>query len=217
MDVLQMIADLFTHADRFLVHVAQNYGVLIYITLFAIFFSETGLVFMAFLPGDSLLFVAGAVAAAGAMNVWILMPVVILGAILGNTLNFYIGVWLGRKIYDGSIGWIDQGALRRTHDFYDRHGGKTIVIARFVPVVRSFAPLVAGAAGMPAARFQLFSITGAVLWIVSLVGGGYLFGNIPVIRDNLSMILILGILAALGPISLAAGLRWWKLRRAARA
>jgi membrane-associated protein len=142
---------------------------------------------------------------------------VILGAILGNTLNFYIGVWLGRKIYDGSIGWIDQGALRRTHDFYDRHGGKTIVIARFVPVVRSFAPLVAGAAGMPVARFQLFSITGAVLWIVSLVGGGYLFGNIPVIRDNLSMILILGILAALGPISLAAGLRWWKLRRAARA
>jgi len=126
-------------------------------------------------------------------------------------------VWLGRKIYDGSIGWIDQGALRRTHDFYDKHGGKTIVIARFVPVVRSFAPLVAGAAGMPAARFQLFSIAGAVLWIVSLVGGGYLFGNIPVIRDNLSMILILGILAAAGPITLAAGLRWWKLRRTARA
>lgn len=217
MDVLQMIGDLFTHSDRFLVHVAQNYGALIYLTLFAIFFSETGLVFMAFLPGDSLLFVAGAVAAAGAMNVWILMPVVILGAILGNTLNFYIGVWLGRKIYDGSIGWIDQGALLRTHIFYEKHGGKTIVIARFVPVVRSFAPLVAGAAGMPAARFQLFSITGAVLWIVSLVGGGYLFANIPLVRDNLSMILILGILAALGPISLVALVRWWKLRRMARA
>lgn len=217
MEFLQMVMDLFVNADRFLINVATNYGVLIYLTLFAIFFSETGLVVMAFLPGDSLLFVAGAVAATGAMDVGILMAVVIVGAALGNTLNFYIGRWLGRKIYDGSIRWIDQAALKKTHDFYERHGGKTIVLARFIPIVRSFAPLVAGAAGMEMRRFQLYSISGAVLWIVSLVGGGYLFGNIPFIRDNLSLILIVGILAALGPISLAALVRWWKLRRAVRA
>ncbi len=217
MEFLQMVMDLFVNADRFLINVATNYGVLIYLTLFAIFFSETGLVVMAFLPGDSLLFVAGAVAATGAMDVGILMAVVIVGAALGNTLNFYIGRWLGRKIYDGSISWIDQAALKKTHDFYERHGGKTIVLARFIPIVRSFAPLVAGAAGMEMRRFQLYSISGAVLWIVSLVGGGYLFGNIPFIRDNLSLILIVGILAALGPISLAALVRWWKLRRAVRA
>ncbi|MEG0821441.1 MAG: VTT domain-containing protein [Burkholderiaceae bacterium] len=217
MEFLHMVMDLFVNADRFLINVATNYGALIYLTLFAIFFSETGLVVMAFLPGDSLLFVAGAVAATGAMDVGVLMAVVIIGASLGNTLNYYIGRWLGRKIYDGSIGWIDQAALKKTHDFYDRHGGKTIMLARFIPIVRSFAPLVAGAAGMPMQRFQFYSIAGAVLWIMSLVGGGYLFGNIPFIKQNLSLILVVGILAALGPISLAALVRWWKLRRAARA
>lgn len=217
MDFLQLVMELFTNADRFLINIAQNYGVLIYLTLFAIFFSETGLVVMAFLPGDSLLFVAGAVAATGAMNPLVLMLVVILGAVLGNTLNFYIGRWLGRKIYDGSIPWIDQTALQKTHDFYQRHGGKTIVLARFIPIVRSFAPLVAGAAGMPVRSFELYSIGGAVLWIVSLVGGGYLFGNIPFIKDNLSLILIVGILAALGPVTLGALWHWWKRRRTAAA
>lgn len=217
MDFLQLVMELFTNADRFLINIAQNYGVLIYLTLFAIFFSETGLVVMAFLPGDSLLFVAGAVAATGAMNPLVLMLVVILGAVLGNTLNFYIGRWLGRKIYDGSIPWIDQTALQKTHDFYERHGGKTIVLARFIPIVRSFAPLVAGAAGMPVRSFELYSIGGAVLWIVSLVGGGYLFGNIPFIKDNLSLILIVGILAALGPVTLGALWHWWKRRRTAAA
>lgn len=217
MEFLHMVMDLFVNADRFLINVATNYGALIYLTLFAIFFSETGLIVMAFLPGDSLLFVAGAVAATGAMDVGLLMTVVILGAALGNTLNYYIGRWLGRKIYDGSIGWIDQGALKKTHDFYDRHGGKTIMLARFIPVVRSFAPLVAGAAGMPMRRFQIYSIAGAVLWILSLVGGGYLFGNIPFIKQNLSLILVIGILAALGPITLAGLHRWWKMRRAVRA
>lgn len=217
MDFLQLVMELFTNADRFLINIAQNYGVLIYLTLFAIFFSETGLVVMAFLPGDSLLFVAGAVAATGAMNPLVLMLVVILGAVLGNTLNFYIGRWLGRKIYDGSIPWIDQTALQKTHDFYERHGGKTIVLARFIPVVRSFAPLVAGAAGMPVRSFEIYSIGGAVLWVVSLVGGGYLFGNIPFIKENLSLILIVGILAALGPVTLGGLWHWWKRRRAAAA
>lgn len=199
--------DLFTAMDQFLLAMAQKHGVWVYITLFAIFFSETGLVFMAFLPGDSLLFVAGAVAAGGYMDVYVLIALITIAAILGNTLNYLIGSWLGRKVYDGTIRWIDLAALLKTHDFYERHGGKTIVIARFVPVVRSFAPLVAGASGMDVRRFQLFNVAGALLWVVSLVGGGYLFGNVPIVRDNLGIILIVGIAAVLGPLALAALMR----------
>ncbi|MCX8114665.1 MAG: VTT domain-containing protein [Burkholderiaceae bacterium] len=157
--------DLFTAMDQFLLSMAQKHGVWVYVTLFAIFFSETGLVFMAFLPGDSLLFVAGAVAAGGYMDVYVLMVLISIGAILGNTLNYLIGSWLGRKVYDGTIRWIDLAALMKTHDFYERHGGKTIMIARFVPVVRSFAPLVAGASGMDFRKFQLFNVAGALLWL----------------------------------------------------
>jgi membrane-associated protein len=204
--------DLFNAMDRFLVAIVERNVLLVYITLAAIFFSETGLVFMAFLPGDSLLFVAGAVSAlpqaqAKGLNVYWLMVVITVAAILGNTLNYAIGAWLGKKVYDGTIGWIDQGALRRTHDFYERHGGKTVMIARFVPVVRSFAPLVAGASGMDFRRFQLFNVLGAVIWVVSLVYGGYLFGNVPVIRDNLGLILIVGIGAVLVPLTVAGLLR----------
>jgi membrane-associated protein len=212
--------DLFNAMDRFLVAIVERNVLLVYITLAAIFFSETGLVFMAFLPGDSLLFVAGAVSAlpqaqAKGLNVYWLMLIITVAAILGNTLNYAIGAWLGKKVYDGTIGWIDQGALRRTHDFYERHGGKTVMIARFVPVVRSFAPLVAGASGMDFRRFQLFNVLGAIVWVVSLVYGGYLFGNVPVIRDNLGIILIVGIGAVLVPLTLAALLRLLRRRTVA--
>lgn len=212
--------DLFDAMDTFLVSIVEKNVLMVYVTLFAIFFSETGLVFMAFLPGDSLLFVAGAVAAlpqaqARGLDVNLLVVVIIAGAVLGNTLNYAIGAWLGKKIYDGTIRWIDQDALRRTHDFYERHGGKTVVIARFVPVVRTFAPLVAGASGMDFRRFQVFNVLGAAVWVVVLVYGGYLFGNVPVIRDNLGVILIVGISAAVVPLSLAALLRVLRRRRAA--
>ncbi len=204
--------DLFSAMDRFLVAIVERNSLMVYVTLAAIFFSETGLVFMAFLPGDSLLFVAGAVAAlptveAKGLNVWILMAVITLAAVLGNTANYYIGSWLGHKVYDGTIGWIDQDALKKTHDFFERHGGKTIVIARFVPVVRSFAPLVAGASEMEIHRFQVFNIAGAALWVISLVGGGYAFGQVPFIKDNLGLILIVGIAAVVGPLAVAAGVR----------
>jgi membrane-associated protein len=212
--------DLFNAMDRFLVTIVERNVLLVYVMLFAIYFSETGLVFMAFLPGDSLLFVAGAVSAlpqvqTKGLNVYLLMLVVTVGAVLGNTLNYYIGAWLGKKVYDGTIRWIDQTALRKTHDFYERHGGKTVMIARFVPVVRSFAPLVAGASGMDMRKFQLYSVLGAVIWVVSLVYGGYLFGNIPIIRDNLGTILIVGIAAAAGPMLLAALVKMVRDRRAA--
>jgi membrane-associated protein len=205
-------SDLFTAMDRFLLAIVDRNVLLVYVVLFAIFFSETGLVFMTFLPGDSLLFVAGAVAAQEAgLHVGVLMAVITVGAILGNTLNYYIGAWLGKKVYDGTLRWIDPVALKKTHDYYERHGGKTLVIARFVPIVRSFAPLVAGASGMEIHKFQLFNVAGAVLWVVSLVGGGYLFGQVPVVRDNLGIILVLGIGLVLGPLALAAA--WRLLRR----
>jgi membrane-associated protein len=212
--------DLFNAMDRFLVTIVERNVLLVYVMLFAIYFSETGLVFMAFLPGDSLLFVAGAVSAlqqvqAKGLNVYLLMAVITVGAVLGNTVNYYIGAWLGKKVYDGTIRWIDQTALKKTHDFYERHGGKTVMIARFVPVVRSFAPLVAGASGMDIRKFQLYSVLGAVIWVVTLVYGGYLFGNIPIIKDNLGTILIVGIAAAAGPMLLAALVKMVRDRRAA--
>ena len=216
--------ELFNAMDKFLIGIVERNVVLVYVVMFAIFFSETGLVFMTFLPGDSLLFVAGAVSAlpqaqSQGLNVYLLMLVIAVGAVLGNTLNYQIGAWLGHKVYDGSIGWIDKAALDKTHAFYERHGGKTVMIARFVPIVRSFAPLVAGASGMDYRKFQFFNVLGAVVWVVTLVYGGYLFGNVPVIRDNLGLILIVGIGAVLGPLAIAGLLRWaqrtWGRRRPA--
>ena len=213
--------DLFQAADRFLVAIVERNVVLVYVTLFLIFFSETGLVVMAFLPGDSLLFVAGAVSAlpaaqAKGLNVHLLAGLIIVGAVLGNTLNYFIGAWLGKKVYDGTIGWIDQAALKKTHDFYERYGGVTVMIARFVPLVRSFAPLVAGASAMDFRKFQFYNVLGAVIWVTSLVYGGYLFGNVPIIRDNLGIVLIVGILAVLGPLAIGLLLRLVRTRRLLR-
>lgn len=208
MDFTQLIVELFTNADHFLVTLATEYGWIVYLAMFLIFFAETGIVVMAFLPGDSLLFVSGTVAAAGTMSPWGLMLAVILGACVGNTLGFHTGRWLGNKIYDGSIRWINADKLHKTQIFYEKHGGKTIVLARFVPIVRAFAPLVAGAARMSMTRFELYSALGAVIWAVSLIGVGYLFGNIPIVKNNLSMILLLGVIAAgMGPVVVALG---WK-------
>jgi len=210
--------DLFSATDRFLAAIVERNVVLVYLVLFAIFFSETGLVFMAFLPGDSLLFVAGAVSALPAvqdkgLSVHLLVIITASAAVLGNTVNYLIGAWLGKKVYDGTIGWIDQSALRKTHAFFERHGGKTVMIARFVPVVRSFAPLVAGASGMDFRKFQFFNVVGAAFWVVSLVYGGYLFGNAPLIRDNLGIILIVGIAAVVGPLVLATMIRLLRGRK----
>ena len=213
--------DLFRAADRFLIAIVEQNVILLYAILFLIFFAETGLVVMAFLPGDSLLFVAGAVSASPVaqskgLNVHVLVVVITLGAVLGNTLNYYIGRWLGKKVYDGTISWINQDALRRTHDFYERHGGKTVTIARFIPIVRTFAPLVAGSAGMEMHRFQFFNVLGAVIWVTSLVYGGYLFGNLPIVRDNLGLVLFVGLAAAAGPVLLAGGMRLLRARRPSR-
>ena len=218
MDIFGLLVDLFTNTDRFLVSLATDYGTLIYVAMFLIFFLETGFVVMSFLPGDSLLFVAGTVAASGTASPWLIMLAVILGAIAGNSLGYEQGRWLGKRIYDGSIPWINEMKLRHAHDFYLRHGGKTVFLARFVPIVRAFAPLIACAARMNGLRFELFSGTGAVAWAVSIVGAGYLFGNIPFIKNNLSLILVLGIISAIsGPIIVGAAWKYIQKRKEAAA
>jgi membrane-associated protein len=204
-------ADLFSAMDKFLLAIVHKNVLLVYVVLFAIFFSETGLVFMAFLPGDSLLFVSGAVSAQQAgLSVWVLMVVITAAAALGNTVNYYIGSWLGHKVYDGSIRWIDKTALDRTHEFYEKWGGITLILARFTPVVRTFAPLVAGAGAMEVHKFQLYNLIGAALWVMSLVGGGYLFGNVPFVKENLGIILIVGIAGVVVPLVLGAAWRLWR-------
>ena len=210
MDFLTLTLELFRNADHFIMYIAQTYGWWVYLVLFMIFYSETGIVICAFLPGDSLLFIAGAAAAAGALNPWLLIVIISLGAILGNTTNFYIGNWLGNKIYDGSIKWIDQQQMAKTQAFFAKHGKLTIVLARFVPIIRSFAPLVAGAAKMNRLNFEASGTVGAVLWAGIILSAGHLFGNIPFIKDNLSLILVGGIVLGLAPFVIGYIVKKWR-------
>jgi len=197
------LGDLFLHIDRHLDLVIAQYGYWAYGFLFAIVFAETGLVVAPFLPGDSLLFIAGAYCATEHFNMGTLSIGLVLAAVLGNTVNYFIGRWIGHRVFSSQSHWIDQKALRKTHGFYEKHGGKTIVLARFLPIIRTFAPFIAGVSEMNFARFQLFNITGALLWVVILVVAGYFFGNIPVIRQNLNIIVLIGVGAAALPVILA--------------
>ena len=209
MDLMQFF-DMILHVDKTLGVLLAQYGVYVYIVLFAIVFCETGLVVLFFFPGDTLLFIAGAFCATGEMSYPLLMTLLIIAAVTGNTLNYYIGEAVGQRMFTHDYRWINKDALHRTHDFFEKHGGKTIILARFVPVVRTFAPFVAGVSDMTHTRFQLYNITGAVLWVASLVTAGYFFGNIPIIRDHLTEIVLVGVSAALVPLMLG-GL--WKFGR----
>jgi len=171
-----------------------NYGAWIYGILFIILFCETGLVVTPFLPGDSLLFVAGAIAGAGSMNVHLLVVLLLAAAVLGDSLNYAIGHYIGPKVFRFDDSWFFKKAyVERTHRFFERHGGKTIVLARFVPIIRTYAPFVAGIGAMDYRRFLLFNVAGAVLWVASLTYAGYFFGNLPAVKNNLSLV-ILGII-----------------------
>jgi membrane-associated protein len=183
---------------------------MVYVVLSGIVFAETGLVVVPFLPGDTLLFVGGAYCASGAMNIWALMALLITAAVTGNTVNYWIGKAIGQKVFTHDYKWLDQAALQKTHAFYENHGGKTIVLARFIPVVRTFAPFVAGVSQMTFAKFQFFNITGAILWVAALVTGGYFFGNIPFIRDHLNTIVLIGIGAAVIPLVLGGLWKFYK-------
>ncbi|MGC2518601.1 MAG: DedA family protein [Burkholderiales bacterium] len=195
MELLFYAWDLLAHLDRHLAALLQHYGAWVYPILFAIIFCETGLVVTPFLPGDSLLFVAGALGAAGGIDVNLLAPLLIVAAALGNTANYSIGRFLGPKVFHWEQSrFFNRRALDRTHAFYEKHGGKTIVVTRFMPILRTFAPFVAGIARMSYLRFTAYNLAGALLWVVSLVYTGYWFGNVPFIRQNLTLV-ILGIIA----------------------
>ncbi|WP_321887606.1 DedA family protein [Paraburkholderia bannensis] len=214
MDTLLQFVNLVLHIDKFLGVFIHQYGAWVYAVLFLIVFCETGLVVLPFLPGDSLLFIGGAFAATHEMNLGALLTLLIVAAVTGNTLNYMIGRAIGPKVFNTSIPglerFLDRAALQKTHDFYERHGGKTIVLARFIPVVRTFAPFVAGVSQMSMQRFQLFNIAGALFWVLLLVLLGYFFGNIPFIRQYLNIIVLVGIGAAIVPVVLG-GL--WKMVR----
>lgn len=214
MDTLLQFVNLVLHIDKFLGVFIQQYGAWVYAVLFLIVFCETGLVVLPFLPGDSLLFIGGAFAASGEMNLVALIVLLLVAAIGGNTLNYLIGRAIGPKVFNSHIPllerFLDRTALQKTHNFYEKHGGKTIVLARFIPVVRTFAPFVAGASEMTVSRFQLFNVIGALAWVLVLVFAGVAFGNIPVIRDHLNLIVLVGAGAAIVPVVLGA---LWKMLR----
>jgi len=186
--------------DQTLAVIAAQYGPWLYALLFVIIFAETGLVVFPFLPGDSLLFISGTVVAAAGLSVHALVFVLIIAAILGDSVNYSIGRYIGPKIFDRPDSrWFKQEHLRRTQAFYDRFGGITIIIGRFVPIIRTFAPFLAGVAGMRYARFICFNIVGGVVWIASLVYAGYVFGNIPWVKENLTWIVIAIVVVSLIP------------------
>ena len=198
------------HVDKTFGTLVAQYGTMIYVVLFAIIFCETGLVITPFLPGDSLLFVAGAFGATGAIDPWFLMLLLIIAATTGNTVNYLIGRKIGKVVYTRDYAWLDKNALNKTHAFFEKHGGKTITISRFLPIFRTFAPFVAGVSEMSFTRFQIYNIGGGIFWIVSLITAGYFFGNIPIIRDHLNVIVLLGISAAVVPVIIGGA---WKFYR----
>ena len=186
--------------DQTLAQIAGQYGPWLYLLLFLIIFAETGLVVMPFLPGDSILFIAGTVVATAGLNVHVLAALLIVAAILGDTVNYSVGHYIGPRVFDKPDSrWFKQEHLRRTQAFYDRYGGITIIIGRFVPIIRTFAPFLAGVAGMTYRRFLSFNVVGAIAWICSLVYAGYLFGNIPWVKDNLTVIVVAIVVVSLIP------------------
>ena len=203
MELIAFAWDFLVHLDRHLAALLQQYGTWIYALLFLIVFCETGLVVTPFLPGDSLLFVAGTLWAAAGMDPRVLAVTLIAAALCGDNVNYWVGRYLGPKVFRWENSRLfNRKALDYTHAFYERHGGKTIVIARFVPLVRTFAPFVAGVGRMNYLRFLAFSIGGAVLWVVSLVGAGYLFGNVPVVKNNLTIVILAIVLLSVSPIAI---------------
>ena len=201
MELIAWFIDVVLHLDRHLVEMVAEYGVWIYAILFAIIFSETGFVVTPFLPGDSLLFVAGAVAATGGMNVHLLVALLVAAAVLGNSVNYAVGRWLGRHFFTNrGSRWLNPAHLEKAHAFYEEHGGKAVVISRFLPIVRTYIPFVAGMAAMEPVRYTAFNVGGAVLWVGSLCYAGYFFGNIPWIRGNLTAIIVGIIVVSLLPL-----------------
>jgi membrane-associated protein len=198
MEWLTSFADLVLHLDKHLLFFVQQYGDWVYALLFAIIFTETGVVIAPFLPGDSLLFVAGALCVTEGMSLPLLMVLLIVAAILGDAVNYSVGRWFGEALMKRTR-LISPEKIKYTQDFFDKHGPKTIVIARFLPIVRTMAPFVAGFSGMQAKRFLTYNVSGGILWVVSLTLAGYLFGNIPLVKNNLTVVILLIIFLSILP------------------
>jgi len=214
MDILLQFVDIVLHLDKHLAVLVQDYGTWIYAILFFIVFAETGFVVTPFLPGDSLLFVAGALAALGGMDLGLLVATLTAAAVAGNQVNYHIGRYIGPRVFHWeSSRFFNKAALEKTHGFYEKHGGKTVVISRFLPLFRTFAPFVAGVGAMGYARFTAFNVTGAALWVVSLSLAGYWFGNVPWVKQNLSAVIVGIIVVSLVPVAIG----WWQHRQAEKA
>jgi membrane-associated protein len=204
MDLLKKFVDLFLHLDTHLSQVIAQYGTGTYLILFLIVFCETGLVVTPFLPGDSLLFAAGTFAALGQLDLWLMILLLAAAAVLGDTVNYWVGAAIGPRAFSGELRFLKKEHLDRTHAFYEKHGGKTIILARFVPIVRTFAPFVAGVGAMSYRHFLLYNIAGAVLWVGLLVPAGYFFGNIPVVRENFTIVILAIVAISVMPVAVEA-------------
>ena len=204
MELFAAAWEIAVHLDTHLADFVAEHGAWVYALLFVIIFIETGLVVWPFLPGDSLLFVTGAIAAAGGMDIAAVMAVLVCAALTGDNVNYFIGRWAGPRVFHFEQSrWFNPGHLARAHEFYERHGGKTIILARFVPVVRTYVPFVAGIGAMPYARYLGFCVAGALIWVVSLCSAGYFFGNLQIVKNNLSVVIVLIVLVSVSPGALA--------------
>jgi membrane-associated protein len=210
MDFIANALNVVLHIDEYLAVIIENYGAWTYAILFLIIFIETGLVIMPFLPGDSLLFAAGAFAGLGHLNIWVLIPLLIVAAITGDAVNYSIGHYLGDRAY--TIKWIKKEHIERTHAFFEKHGGKAIFLARFVPIVRTFAPFVAGVGKMSYTYFATYNVVGGITWVTIFTLLGYFFGNLEFVQNNFELVIVAIILISVVPIFY----EWWKTRREAK-
>jgi membrane-associated protein len=199
MELIQFFIDFFLHLDEHLSVVISNYGVWTYLLLFAIIFMETGLVVTPFLPGDSLLFAAGTFSGLGSLNVNLLFFLLSAAAIIGDTVNYWIGHYIGPRAFSGNIRFLKKEYMERTHEFYERHGGKTIILARFIPIIRTFAPFVAGVGAMTYPRFFAYNVVGGIFWVALFTYGGYFFGNLPAVKANFELVILAIILISVLP------------------
>jgi membrane-associated protein len=201
---LRYIVDIFLHLDQHLSQVISQYGTWTHLILFLIVFCETGLVVTPFLPGDSLLFAAGTFAALGALDLRLILLLLFIAAVVGDTVNYWIGSYIGPRAFRGNLRFLRREYLDRTHAFYEKHGGKTIILARFIPIIRTFAPFVAGVGAMSYGKFITYNLAGAALWVGLFVLGGYFFGAIPTVRNNFSLVILAIIAISVAPIAVEA-------------
>jgi membrane-associated protein len=211
--------DLLLHVDRHLQEIVQQYGGWTYVVLFVIVFCETGLVVTPFLPGDSLLFAAGAIVAQGdgALSIWLMGGLLILAAILGDTVNYHLGKYFGPKVLSGkSSRWLNQSHLEKTHAYFAKYGGKTIILARFIPIVRTFAPFVAGVGTMSYGKFLAYNVIGANIWVTVCLGAGFWFGEHPWVQGNFTLIALGIVFVSVLPAAVELGVSWLAARRKAK-